>query len=138
MEVRIGVTQTPREIEIEVSDTDRDKVVNDIETALAKGEVWRPLHGLPMTIKESYTIAGSPTTWGLPEMKDNVTDTSGYFLPEAEVSVLGAVIDRLRADPGALAAMAAAAAEAGAQHRGWRLVDVIEAAARHCCRGAAT
>ena len=38
MEVRIGVTQTPREIEIEVSDTDRDKVVNDIETALAKGE----------------------------------------------------------------------------------------------------
>ena len=35
MEVRIGVTQTPREIEIEVADTDRDKVVKDIESALA-------------------------------------------------------------------------------------------------------
>lgn len=42
MEVRIGVTQTPREIEIEVSDTDRDKVVKDIETALADdaGVLW--------------------------------------------------------------------------------------------------
>lgn len=42
MEVRIGVTQTAREIEIEVSDTDRDKVVKDIETALAAedGLLW--------------------------------------------------------------------------------------------------
>ena len=38
MEVRIGVTQTPREIEIEVADTDRDRVVKDIETSLANGE----------------------------------------------------------------------------------------------------
>jgi amidase len=46
------------------------------DAALAKGEVWGPLHGVPMTIKESYTVAGSPTTWGLPEMKSNVTETS--------------------------------------------------------------
>jgi hypothetical protein len=38
VEVRIGVTQTPREIEIDVTDTDRDKVVKEIETALANGE----------------------------------------------------------------------------------------------------
>jgi hypothetical protein len=38
VEVRIGVTQTPREIEIEVADTDRDKVVQDIESSLANGE----------------------------------------------------------------------------------------------------
>jgi hypothetical protein len=38
VEVRIGVTQTPREIEIEVADTDRDKVVKDIESSLANGE----------------------------------------------------------------------------------------------------
>lgn len=35
MEVRIGVTQTPREIEIEVADSDRDKIVKEIEAALA-------------------------------------------------------------------------------------------------------
>ena len=34
MEVRIGVTQTPREIEIELADGDRDKVVKEIESAL--------------------------------------------------------------------------------------------------------
>lgn len=31
-----------------------------------------PLHGLPMTVKESFDLAGFPTTWGLPEYKDNV------------------------------------------------------------------
>ena len=40
------------------------------------------------------------------------------------------MIDGLRADPDALAAMAAAAAAAGTQHRGGRLVDVIEDVAR--------
>src|SRR5215813_4414675 len=41
------------------------------DAALAKGEVWGPLHGVPMTIKESYDVVGMPTTWGLPELKDN-------------------------------------------------------------------
>ncbi len=36
------------------------------DAALARGEDLGPLHGLPMTIKESYDIAGLPTTWGLP------------------------------------------------------------------------
>jgi hypothetical protein len=35
VEVRIGVTQTPREIEIELADGNRDQVVKDIEAALA-------------------------------------------------------------------------------------------------------
>lgn len=30
-----------------------------------------PLHGIPMTLKESYDCVGFPTTWGLPELKDN-------------------------------------------------------------------
>src|SRR5580704_9862417 len=42
------------------------------DKALAKGEAWGPLHGVPMTIKESYDVAGMPTTWGLPELKDNI------------------------------------------------------------------
>ena len=39
------------------------------DAALAKGEVWGPLHGVPMTIKESYNVAGSPTTWGDPKLQ---------------------------------------------------------------------
>lgn len=42
MEVRIGVTQTPKEIEVELSDGNRDQVVKDIEAALADdaGVLW--------------------------------------------------------------------------------------------------
>src|SRR5215831_4332111 len=41
------------------------------DRALAKGQVWGRLHGVPMTIKESYDVAGMPTTWGVPALKDN-------------------------------------------------------------------
>ena len=34
------------------------------DRALAKGEVWGPLHGLPITVKESFDLQGQPTTWG--------------------------------------------------------------------------
>jgi amidase len=42
------------------------------DAALRKGKVWGPLHGVPMTIKESYDVAGMATTWGLPALKDNI------------------------------------------------------------------
>src|SRR5207244_1010974 len=42
------------------------------DRALAKRQPWGPLHGVPMTIKESYDVAGLPTTWGVPAYKNNV------------------------------------------------------------------
>ncbi|GLH80403.1 amidase [Bradyrhizobium sp. SSBR45G] len=39
------------------------------DAALARGE-RRPLLGLPLTVKESYNVAGLPTTWGFPQQKD--------------------------------------------------------------------
>jgi amidase len=42
------------------------------DAALARGEVWGPLHGVPMTVKESFDIAGLRTTWGNPDWKGNV------------------------------------------------------------------
>jgi amidase len=42
------------------------------DEALARGEVWGPLHGLPMTVKESFDVPGLPTTWGLEAFRDNV------------------------------------------------------------------
>ncbi len=38
------------------------------DDALRKGEVWGPLHGLPMTIKDTFEVAGMPTTSGAPEL----------------------------------------------------------------------
>ena len=39
------------------------------DKALARGE-RRPLLGIPMTVKESFNVAGLPTTWGFPRGKD--------------------------------------------------------------------
>ncbi|WP_369230629.1 amidase [Streptomyces sp. R21] len=49
-----------------VPDFDRARVAaRDADQARARGED-RPLLGIPVTVKESYDIAGLPTTWGLP------------------------------------------------------------------------
>jgi amidase len=41
------------------------------DAALARGEVWGPLHGVPMTIKESFDWIGSPSTLGNPRYQHN-------------------------------------------------------------------
>jgi len=40
------------------------------DEALSKGENWGPLHGLPITIKDSFEVAGMPCTSGSPDLKD--------------------------------------------------------------------
>ena len=46
----------------------------EADAALARGESWGPLHGVPMTVKESYDVAGTPTTWGAPHLKENIAE----------------------------------------------------------------
>jgi len=46
------------------------------DAALARGECWGPLHGLPMTVKESFDVAGLPTTWGFEAQRGNVAATN--------------------------------------------------------------
>jgi amidase len=36
-----------------------------------------PLHGVPMTIKESYVMANTPTTWGIKGFEGNISKTDG-------------------------------------------------------------
>ena len=49
------------------------EAAREADAALARGE-RRPLLGVPVTIKESYNIAGLPTTWGIPAFKDFVAE----------------------------------------------------------------
>ena len=42
------------------------------DVALARGELWGPLHGLPMTVKESFDVAGTPTTWGFEAQRQHL------------------------------------------------------------------
>src|SRR5262249_47251273 len=63
----------PRLNAIIVKDFDNaGKRARAADRALAKGDVWGPLHGVPMTLKESYDVVGLPTTWGVPEHKNNI------------------------------------------------------------------
>jgi amidase len=39
------------------------------DAALRRGE-QRPLRGITKTVKESFNVAGLPTTWGIPQFKD--------------------------------------------------------------------
>ena len=56
-----------------VRDFDRARAAADrADQALSEGRSLGPLHGVPMTIKEAYNMADLPTTWGLPEFKDNL------------------------------------------------------------------
>jgi amidase len=65
------------------------------DAALARGES-KPLLGMPLTVKESYNIAGLPTTWGFPPQKDfkaaddaltitRVKDAGGVILGKTNV-----------------------------------------------------
>ncbi|WP_329026036.1 amidase [Streptomyces sp. NBC_00690] len=55
-----------------VPDFDRARAAaRGADQARARGEV-RPLLGIPVTVKESYNIAGLPTSWGLPQHRDYV------------------------------------------------------------------
>ena len=52
-----------------VRDFDRAReAAKAADAALARGE-QRPLLGVPMVVKESFNIAGLPTTWGVPAFK---------------------------------------------------------------------
>ena len=49
-----------------------------------------PLLGVPMTIKESFNLAGTPTTWGFPDARDFRPEEDALIV--ARVKAAGAVI----------------------------------------------
>ena len=65
------------------------EAAREADAALRRGE-RRPLLGVPVTIKESYNIAGLPTTWGIPAFKDFVPGEDA--LAVARLKAAGAVI----------------------------------------------
>ncbi len=53
------------------------EAADEADIALASGARLGPLHGVPMTIKESYVMQDTPSTWGLEAFRDNYADTDG-------------------------------------------------------------
>ena len=61
-----------------VRDFERARAAADeADSATRRGVSHGPLHGVPMTVKESFDLAGLPTTWGVPEMKGNIAARDG-------------------------------------------------------------
>jgi len=48
-----------------------EKRARAADAAVKKRARLGPLHGVPMTIKESFDAVGMPTTWGVPDLKNN-------------------------------------------------------------------
>jgi amidase len=78
---------------IVVQDRERARARSDAaDAAHRRGESLGPLHGLPMTIKESFDWAGTPATWGIPDWKDRIAQTDALAierLSAAGVNVFG-------------------------------------------------
>ncbi len=49
----------------------------EADRALARGEVWGPLHGVPFTLKDAHETAGLRTTVGFPPLADYVPQADG-------------------------------------------------------------
>jgi amidase len=60
------------------------------DAALARGEYWGPLHGVPFSVKDALETAGMRTTSGFPPLAD--------YIPNADATV----VSRLRAAGGIL------------------------------------
>jgi amidase len=44
----------------------------EADAALARGEIWGPLHGVPFTLKDAHATAGMRTTTGSPSLADTI------------------------------------------------------------------
>jgi amidase len=58
-------------------DADRARdAASRVDAAIARGDALGPFAGVPMTLKESFQVAGTPTTWGIPDLAGSATETT--------------------------------------------------------------
>ena len=80
-----------------VMDSDRAlQRAREADAALARGVDWGPLHGLPMTVKEAFDVAGLPTTWGFEAQRHNIATRTAVAVQRLiDAGVDGAILQRL-------------------------------------------
>ena len=72
---------------------DRDQALErarGADHALASGKVSGTLHGVPVTIKESFAYRGSANTWGVPALKDAISPRTAVAIERLESA--GAIV----------------------------------------------
>lgn len=69
---------------------DAHERAREADAALHAGELWGPLHGVPMTIKDSFDTAGVVSTWGTVGRRNFVPDTDATAV--ARMKAAGAIL----------------------------------------------
>ncbi len=83
--------QNPRLNAVVTLDVERARArAAEADRALARGDVWGPLHGVPFTIKDSYETAGLRTTCGWEQIASHVPANDAVAV--ARVRAAGAVV----------------------------------------------
>src|SRR5688572_7445366 len=49
---------------VTLQETDARQRAHEADAALARGHLWGPLHGVPMTLEDCHATAGLRSTWG--------------------------------------------------------------------------
>jgi amidase len=69
---RIGTLNPRFNAVVDLHDAEALVRAHEADAALARGESWGPLHGVPVTVKDVYDVAGMRITFGWPPMRRNV------------------------------------------------------------------
>jgi amidase len=72
-------------------DEERSRLqAQEADKAVRSGAPLGPLHGVPITIKESFAYRGTPNTWGLPDLAHAVSQRTAVAIERLESA--GAIV----------------------------------------------
>jgi amidase len=87
---RIEALDKPINSVVTIDATRARREADAANAALAHGELRGPLHGVPMTVKDSFQTAGMRTTSGAPELAEFIPQEDAW--PVARLREAGAII----------------------------------------------
>ena len=87
---RIGTADPALNAVVTLDVEEARRLAGEVDEALARGEAVGPLHGLPMTVKDTLETSGIPTTAGSPALADHVPARDATAV--ARLKAAGAVV----------------------------------------------
>ncbi len=75
---------------VHLFETEARSRAKEADEALARGQSWGPLHGVPVTIKEMFLIANTPSTLNSKRLKNFIASEDGVLVKR--IKAAGAVI----------------------------------------------
>jgi amidase len=87
---QIGRHNTALNAVITIDETAARQRAREADVALARGETWGPLHGVPVTLKDVHHTAGMRSTIGHPDFVDHIPSTDSAI--PARLKRAGAIL----------------------------------------------